>query len=126
LVLVGPFGDEQKAATASHDLVARDFRPRPFERGSHDITFRNGLILNGTHVPEGDCTVRWESYITDTVVKILQDNLLVTTATGQWVKTDTKYRRDAFVVRRNPDGSRTLLEIQFGGFAKTLVFNKPS
>jgi PilZ domain-containing protein/sporulation related protein len=126
LVLVGPFGDEQKAAAASHDLVVRDFRPRPFERGSHDITFRNGLILNGTHVPEGDCTVRWESYITDTVVKILQDNLLVTTASGQWVKTDTKYRRDAFVVRRNPDGSRTLLEIQFGGFAKTLVFNKPS
>jgi hypothetical protein len=126
LVLVGPFNDEQKAAAVNQNLLAHDLRPRPFERGSRDILLRSGLTLNGARMPEGECTVRWESYINDTVIKIVQDRLLVTTASGKWVKNDAKYKRDAFVVRRNPDGTRTLLEIQFGGLSKTLVFGKPS
>lgn len=126
LVLVGPYADEDAAAEAGKTLLAHDFRPRPFERGNRDITLRSGLTLNGERIPGGDCTIHWETYITGTVVKVLQDHLLVTTANGRWEKNDSKYRRDAFVYRRNLDGSKTLLEIQFAGLSRSLVFGKTS
>jgi hypothetical protein len=87
---------------------------------------RPGLTLNGTRIPEGDCTFSWESYVTGTVIKVLSDRLLVTTAHGRWETTPSKYRRDAFVYRKNLDGTKSLLEIQFGGLSKALVFNRPS
>jgi hypothetical protein len=37
-----------------------------------------------------------------------------------------KYPRDEYVYRRNPDGSRTLLEIHFEGMRQALVFGKAS
>jgi hypothetical protein len=42
------------------------------------------------------------------------------------VKREVKYPRDAYVYRKNPDGSRTLLEIHFGGMRQALVFGKAS
>jgi hypothetical protein len=60
------------------------------------------------------------------VIKVLQDHLLVTTVNGRWEKSPAKYRRDAFVYRKNVDGSKTLLEIQFAGLSKSLVFGKTS
>ncbi len=126
LVLVGPYDDEHAAEAASQTLLSHDFRPRPFERGSRDITLRSGMMLNGEHVRDGDCTISWESYVTGTVVKVMQDRSLVTTANGRWEKSDVKYRRDAIVYRKNLDGSKTLLEIQFGGLSKALVFGKSS
>ncbi len=126
LVLVGPYSTDQQAQVASQTLESRDFTPRPFERGTRNLTLRPGLMLNGTHMPDGDCTVSWESYATDTLVKIEQDHLLVTKTTGRWVPSQMKYRRDAFVFKKNPDGSRTLLEIKFSGLNKTLVFSSES
>jgi hypothetical protein len=34
------------------------------------------------------------------------------------------YERDAFVYRENDDGSWTLLELQFAGMSRALVFGK--
>jgi hypothetical protein len=126
LVLVGPYSDDQTALAANKKLVAQDFDPRPFERGTRNLEFKSGLTLNGARMPDGNCTVSWESYATDTQVKIEQDHQLVTRTTGRWTPTQAKYRRDAFVFRKNPDGTHTLLEIQFSGLDKTLVFSNPS
>jgi hypothetical protein len=123
-VLVGPYEDENKAKVTNQDLVSRGFKPRPFERGSRSISFRSGLTLNGARAPVGDYTVSWESYVTDASVKLLHDNSVVATADGRWVKRDVKYAHDAYVYRRNLDGSRTLLEIHFGGMSQALVFGK--
>jgi hypothetical protein len=38
------------------------------------------------------------------------------------VKHDAKFPRNAYMYRRNPDGSRTLLEIHFEGMREALVF----
>jgi hypothetical protein len=104
--------------------VSRGFKPRPFERGSRGISFRSGLTVNGARAPVGDYTISWESYVTDASVKLLRDNSVVATADGRWVKRDVKYSHDAYVYRRNMDGSRTLLEIHFGGMRQALVFGK--
>jgi hypothetical protein len=123
-VLVGPYKDEEKARVTHQDLVSRGFKAQPFERGSRSISFRSGLTLNGEPTPVGDYTVSWESYVVDATVKLVHENSLVATAAGKWVKRDVRYAHDAYVYRRNMDGSKTLLEIQFEGMRQALVFGK--
>lgn len=125
-VLVGPYPDEEQAKATHENLVTSGFKPRPFEKGWRSFTFISSVTLNGSRTPEGDYTISWESYIGDASVKFLRNNSVVTTTEGRWVKREAKYPRDAYVYRRNPDGSRTLLEIHFGGMRQALVFGKPS
>jgi len=121
-VLVGPYGDNQDAEAARKDLVLHGFNPRAFEKGSRDFTFPFELTLNGKHVPKGDCTITWESYSPDAVVKFLQNDEVVATAEGKWMKRDVPYKLTAFAWRASADGSRILLEIRFGGMSRALVF----
>jgi len=121
-VLVGPYGDEEHAKLTHENLVSNGFKPRAFERGSRDFTLVSPVTLGGARTPEGEYTIRWESYIGDASVKFMRDNSVIAEADGKWVKHDAKYPRDAYVYRRNPDGSHTLLEIHFEGMRQALVF----
>ena len=125
-ILVGPYSDEEKAKVTQDNLRSDGFKPRPFEKGWRTFTFISTVTLNGARTPEGDYTISWESYIGDANVKLTRNNSVVATADGKWVKRETKYPRDAYVYRRNADGSRTLLEIHFGGMRQALVFGKAS
>jgi hypothetical protein len=125
-VLVGPYGDDEEAEATHQNLVSHGFRPRPFERGSRTLILRSGVTLNGTHMPVGECVINWESYVSDAVVKFVHDNDVVATTSGKWVKREVKYPEDAYVYRKNGDGSRTLLEIRFAGMRQALVFGKTS
>jgi PilZ domain/SPOR domain len=121
-VLVGPYGDEEHAKATHQGLVSNGFKPRTFERGSRDFTLVSPVTLGGARTPEGEYTIRWESYIGDASVKFMRDNSVIAEADGKWVKHDNKYERDSYVYKRNPDGSRTLLEIHFEGMRQALVF----
>jgi SPOR domain/PilZ domain len=125
-VLVGPYGDDDQAEATHQNLVSQGFKPRPFERGSRNLILRSGVTLNGTHMPVGECTINWESYVSDAVVKFVHDNDVVATTSGKWVKREVKYTDDAYVYRKNGDGSRTLLEVRFAGMRQALVFGKSS
>jgi hypothetical protein len=125
-VLVGPYGDDDQAEVTHQNLVTQGFKPRPYERGSRNLILRSGVTLNGTHMPVGECTINWESYVSDAVVKFVHDNDVVATTSGKWVKREVKYTDDAYVYKKNGDGSRTLLEIRFSGMRQALVFGKPS
>jgi hypothetical protein len=121
-VLVGPYGDNQNAEAARKDLVLHGFNPRAFEKGSRDFMFPLVLTLNGTQVPIGEYTISWESYSPEAVVKFVQNYYVVATAEGKWMKRDVTYQNNAVVWRKGVDGSRTLLEIRFGGMSRALVF----
>jgi cell division protein FtsN len=121
-VLVGPYGDNQNAEAARKDLVLHGFNPRAFEKGARDFMFPLALTLNGTQMPIGDYTIRWESYSPDAVVKFVQNYYVVARAEGKWMKRDVTYQNNAVVWRKSVDGSRTLLEIRFGGMSRVLVF----
>ena len=123
-VLVGPYPDEDQAKATHENLVTSGFKPRPFEKGWRSFTLLSSVTLNGARTPEGEYVISWESYIGDASVKFLHNSMVVASAGGRWVKRDAKYPRDAYVYRRNPDGSRTLLEIHFGGMRQALVFGK--
>jgi len=125
-VLVGPYADEDQAKVTHENLVSNGFKPRAFEKGSRDFTILSAVTLNGARTPEGDYIISWESYIGDASVKFTRNNDLVASADGRWVKRNVKYSRNEYVYRRNPDGSRTLLEIHFEGMRQALVFGKAS
>jgi hypothetical protein len=121
-VLVGPYGDNRDAEGARKDLMLHGFNPRAFEKGSRDFRLPLALTLNGTQVPVGNYTISWESYSPDAVVKFVRDYDVVVTAEGKWMKSDLTYPLNAIVWRNSVDGSRTLLEIRFGGMNRALVF----
>jgi hypothetical protein len=125
-VLVGPYEDDREAKIARQSLVSRGFKPRPFERGSRDFTLSSGLTINNMRMPVGDCTIRWESYSSNVVVQFVQENNIVATADGNWVKRDVRYDRGAIAYTKNRDGSRNLLEIRFAGMSRALIFGKSS
>lgn len=125
-VLVGPYGHDEQATAAYKNLMSQGFKPRAFERGSRNVTLRSGLTLGVTRIPVGDYVISWESYVNHAKVKFLQDDYVVATAHGKWVKCPVRYENGAIVYRKNDDGSRTLLQIQFAGMGEALVFSKPS
>jgi hypothetical protein len=125
-ILVGPYGDEGKAKVTQDTLVSSGFKPRPFEKGWRTFKLISSVTLNGAPTPQGEYTISWESYIGNASVKFTRNSNVVASADGKWVKRDAKYPRDAYVYRRNPDGSRTLLEIHFEGMHQALVFGKAS
>jgi len=122
-VLVGPYHESDEAEMTHKSLVARGFQARPVERGYRDFILPPHLILNGVATPVGDCIIRWESYIAEVKVKFEQNNQVISTAHGTWVKRDPKYRSSAIVYTRNRDGSRTLDELRFEGLTRALVFS---
>ncbi len=133
-VLVGPYADD-KAEAIRKKLTSSGFKPQVFERGSRNLTIYGGCdamgrLLRSAKAPRGlqmqleDCAITWETYSTFAMVKFAQENSIVATADGKWVKRGIRYDRDAFVYRNNDDGSQTLIEIQFAGMNHALVFNK--
>ncbi len=125
-ILVGPYVNESNAAAAGHTLVSSGYKPRPYERGSRSFTFGSKLVVDQTPVPTGECEIKWESYVSNAVVKILQNSDLVTTLNGRWEKREAKFDKDAIVYERHLGGSRNLIEIHFAGMDRALVFGKAS
>jgi PilZ domain/SPOR domain len=122
-VLVGPYHDSDEAETVHKSLVARGFQARPLERGYRHFVLPPHLLLNGVPTPVGDCVVKWESYIADVKVKFEQDDHVVSTAQGTWVKRDPKYEQSAIVYTQNRNGRRSLNELRFEGLTRALVFS---
>jgi hypothetical protein len=133
-VLVGPY-DDDNAEGIRQKLVSSGFKPQVFERGSRNLTVYGGCdtmsrLLRSERAPRNiqmpaeDCVISWETYSTHAMVAFVQENNIIATADGKWVKHGVRYQRDAFVYRKNDDGSQTLIEIQFSGLSHALVFTK--
>jgi cell division protein FtsN len=120
-VLVGPYGTDQEAETVHKTLASRGFTPRSFERGSRDFRMPRVMKVDGASLPVGDCTVSWESYLPNAIVRFHTDRTEAV-AEGKWVERNVKYVEDAVVFTVGRDGARTLTEIRFSGMGRALVF----
>jgi len=125
-VLVGPYGTEEDAATTQKNLVSGGFKPLPFERGSRGFNFGSSMSLPGAKLPVGECSISWESYVSNASVKFTQGGYLLAAATARWAKRPAHFGRNEYVYIRGGDGSRLLLEIHFSGLDRALVFRDPS
>jgi hypothetical protein len=125
-VLVGPYSNKEDETRIENELQSQGYKPRPFERGSRDFAFGSHLSLNGSSMPFGGCTISWESHVSEAKVKFEQGRGVIATADAKWLQLPRKYSRDEYVYVRNPDGSKTLVEIRFSGLDRALVFRHTS
>ncbi len=121
-VLAGPYAGDREAEAAHKDLTSLGFTPRSYERGRRDFTLPPALKVASARLPVGECVITWESYTPDAIVKIEDRRGIAVTVEGKWVQQSAKYAQDAVAYRKNRDGSRTLIELRFGGMAQALVF----
>ena len=83
------------------------------------------IIVNGAEVAAGVYTVDWESREATAMVTFTKDGRFIAGEKGTWVKQGVKSAEDAVLLRVNPNGSRSLVEIRLAGFKKTIVFANP-
>jgi hypothetical protein len=98
---------------------AKVIPPRPFHL-DRDVT------INGAAVPQGMYTLAVESQGALARATLLRDGRFVATAQGIWVKHGIKYAEDAVLLRVNPDGTRSLIEIRLKGSQKSIVIESES
>ena len=89
---------------------------------SQNITLDHAITVNGQALKPGDAEVRWVTQSPQATVTFVQRKSTFT-ADGVFVTRQEKAERDAVVYRINPDGSRSLIELQFGGSNKVLSFD---
>ena len=82
--------------------------------------------MNGAEVPAGAYELSWDSQSSKVQVTLWKDGQFFATAQGNWVKSAVLYTGDAALLRVNPDGSRSLMEIRIAGVKKSIVLREAS
>ena len=120
-VLAGPYQNEAAEKQLKDELLSHGYDPRPYERGSRDFSFSSRVSVRGSQLPTGDFSIAWETYVTDTKVKLMQGRSLVASVDGKWVHRDAKFSNNEYVFQNRRDGSRPLVELHFAGMNRALV-----
>jgi hypothetical protein len=81
------------------------------------------VTLAGVEIPEGMYQLTLESSNSSVRVEMWKDGKFVATAKGEWVKNGAKFKDNTILLRVNPDGSRSLIEMRVAGVAKTIVLS---
>ena len=85
--------------------------------------FDRGISLNGVDVPQGMYSLSLDTQGSSVIVTLLKEGQFVASARGTWVKHGVKYTDNAVLLRVNPDGSRSLIEIRLSGLTKSIMFD---
>jgi len=91
---------------------------------SATVTLSHDLVLNGTSLPAGKYTVRWETHSPEATVEIVRRHKVVLSTEGGVEERSKGYDRDAVVYNTASDGTMSLVEIRFAYSNKVLVFNQ--
>ncbi len=73
------------------------------------------VTVNGTQLPAGDYTVKWDGAGPNVELNILQGKNVVATVPARMVDLERSPDRDSAVTALNSDGRKSLNEIRFGG-----------
>jgi len=82
---------------------------------------QTAVTMNGAEVPAGIYELSWESQNSKVRVTLWKGGQFFATAQGTWVKNGVQYPGDAALLRVNPDGSRSLMEIRLAGEKRSIV-----
>ena len=112
-------------------------------KDSRTVTFGHDFVLNGTTLPAGQYTVRWETNSSGTTIEFVQRHNVVFTTDGGFVEHSKGYERnvaastastldghtiaydrDSVVYNTASDGKMSLAEIRFAHSNKVLVFDQ--
>jgi hypothetical protein len=112
-------------------------------KDSRTVTFAHDFVLNGTTLPAGQYSVRWETNSSGTTIEFVKHHTVVFTTdggfeeryksynrnvvvntTGRLDDRSDAYDRDSVVYTTTPDGKMSVAEIRFAFSNKVLVFNQ--
>ena len=112
-------------------------------KNSATVTLSHDLVLNGTTLPAGKCSVRWETHSPEATVEFVQHHKVVLSTEGRveerskgynghvafntdgrLVDRTNAYFRDSVVYNIASDGTMSLVELHFAYSNKILVFNQ--
>jgi hypothetical protein len=111
-------------------------------KNSEGVTFSRNVVVNGTNLPAGHYTVRWDDHNPGASVVFSQHRKVVLSTDGTVLTRKGNYRSMtlvtpdkaseganvydplAVVYNTAPDGTMSLVEIRFATSNKVLVFNQ--
>src|SRR5579859_4343408 len=85
----------------------------------------NSVTMNGAEIPQGMYQITVETQRSGVAVELWRDGRFIATARGTWVKSGMKFKDNTILLRVNPDGSRSLIELRLAGAAKSIVLKNP-
>jgi len=109
---------------------------------SESVTFSHDVVVNGTTLPAGHYTVRWNDHSPEATVVFSQHRKVVLSTDGTVLTRKGNYRSitlatsdkafggangydpSAVVYNTAPDGTMSLVEIRLSASNKVLVFNQ--
>jgi len=87
------------------------------------ISIQNKTSFNGQMLTPGEYKLNYEIKGTTAELKLIQSGKTIATATGQVVEMKDPVRYTGVVSQTNPDGSRTVIEIQFANQKNVIRLN---
>jgi len=87
------------------------------------INLNNANQLNGTTINPGSYKFAYTTTGNTAQVNVMQGKKTVATATGEVVEVQNPPQHDSIISKMNPDGTRSMYEIQFAGKKQGIRFN---
>lgn len=81
------------------------------------------VSIDGAEIPQGMYQLTVEENKAGVHVQLWKDGRFVASGHGAWVKSGVKYKENAVLLRVNPDGSRSLIEIRLAGASRSIVLS---
>ncbi|HZR55480.1 MAG TPA: hypothetical protein VFA74_01285 [Terriglobales bacterium] len=86
-----------------------------FAANKGSLQVMDTVTVNGQSLKAGDYNLKWDGTGTNVQLSILKGGKVVATTPAQVVNLQSSPNNSAAVLKNNPDGSRSLSEIRFGG-----------
>jgi hypothetical protein len=86
----------------------------------------NPVTVNGTNLPAGDYSLKWEGSGSSVQLNILKGNKVVVTTPAHLVDLDKPATTDSAVVRSDSSGGRILASVRFEGKKYALQIGEES
>ncbi len=86
----------------------------------------DAVTVNGTNLPAGDYSLRWEGTGSNVQLSILKNKKVVATTPARLVDLGSRATTDSAVVKSESNGSRMLSEVRFGGKKYALQIGEES
>ena len=92
--------------------------------GDTTVKFTTTTLINGTKVPAGEYTLRYDIKGKTADVKLMQGTKTIAKTTGTVIENKDKAAYDGVVRESNPDGTVALKEVQFGNKKEAIRFEE--
>jgi hypothetical protein len=86
-----------------------------FAANKGSLQVMDPVTVNGQPLKAGDYNLKWDGTGTNVQLSILKGSKVVATTPAQVVNLQNSPNNNSAVLKNNPDGSRALSEIRFGG-----------